>query len=421
VHTRICPRADCRAGPRHPVIDRDRMRRRRLSSPCHAGTLRSAYENVYITLMPARPRAPGRATILDVARRARVSPATVSRVMNDSARVSEAVTAAVLDAAARLDFRPNLVGRNLRAARTRNLGVVLPTLTHPVFAECLHGLEAAARAGEHAVMLATTGYDPAQEDGAIESLLRHRVDGLVLTVADAARSKLLDKLDREQVPYVLVYNQLGSRSARQRPTVSVDNRAAARQMVEHLIGLGHRRIAMVAGSFRQSDRARLRHRGYLDAMRAAGLTGGAGPRTAVHVDRRPPAAAGRPAAARTPDRAVLLERPAGDDGDARPAGARPARAARHRGRRLRRRAARIAAHAHAGHRGATDPADRRHRARPAARPDRRPALPGAGLAASHASTRRFDRGARRADVSPRCRLRPSSAFDRTTHSERGPR
>ena len=249
------------------------MRRRRLSSPCHAGTLRSAYENVYITLMPARPRAPGRATILDVARRARVSPATVSRVMNDSARVSEAVTAAVLDAAARLDFRPNLVGRNLRAARTRNLGVVLPTLTHPVFAECLHGLEAAARAGEHAVMLATTGYDPAQEDGAIESLLRHRVDGLVLTVADAARSKLLDKLDREQVPYVLVYNQLGSRSARQRPTVSVDNRAAARQMVEHLIGLGHRRIAMVAGSFRQSDRARLRHRGYLDAMRAAGLPG----------------------------------------------------------------------------------------------------------------------------------------------------
>ena len=223
--------------------------------------------------MPARPRAPGRATILDVARRARVSPATVSRVINESARVSEAVTAAVLDAAARLDFRPNLVGRNLRAARTRNLGVVLPTLTHPVFAECLQGLEAAARAGEHAVMLATTGYDPAQEDGAIESLLRHRVDGLVLTVADAARSKLLDKLDREQVPYVLVYNQLGSRSARLRPTVSVDNRAAARQMVEHLIGLGHRRIAMVAGSFRQSDRARLRHRGYLDAMRAAGLPG----------------------------------------------------------------------------------------------------------------------------------------------------
>lgn len=219
-----------------------------------------------------RRRPAGRATILDVARRARVSAATVSRVMNESAHVSDEVARAVLDAAARLDFRPNLLGRNLRASRTRNLGVLLPTLAHPVFAECVQALESAARASDHALMLATTGYDPAQEDGALELLLRHRVDGVVLTVADAARSRVLDKLDREGVPYVLVYNQLGRRSthAAARPTVSVDNRAAARQMVEHLIGLGHTRIAMVAGSFRQSDRTRLRHRGYVDALRAAG-------------------------------------------------------------------------------------------------------------------------------------------------------
>jgi len=219
----------------------------------------------------ARSRSVPRATIIDVAQRARVSAATVSRVLNESAPVSEAITRAVLDAAAKLDFRPNLLGRSLRSSKTRNLGVILPTLAHPVFAECLQGLETAARAGDHAVTLATTGYDPAQEDGAIEWLLRHRVDGLVMTVADAARSRALDKLDREGVSYVLVYNQLGRRAGNPRPTVSVDNRAAARQMVEHLIGLGHRRIAMVAGSFRQSDRTRLRHRGYLDALRAAGL------------------------------------------------------------------------------------------------------------------------------------------------------
>ncbi|MGH6623490.1 MAG: substrate-binding domain-containing protein [Burkholderiaceae bacterium] len=221
--------------------------------------------------MPRRQPAGARATILDVAQRARVSPATVSRVLNESARVSGEVTRAVLDAAAHLDFRPNLLGRHLRVSHTRALGVVLPTLTHPVFGECLQGIESAAHAGEHAVMLATTGYDPAQEDGAIERLLRHRVDGLVLTVADAARSRVLDKLDREGVPYVLVYNQLGPRSAKARATVSVDNRGAARQMVERLLGLGHRRIAMVAGSFRQSDRARLRYRGYVDALRGAGL------------------------------------------------------------------------------------------------------------------------------------------------------
>jgi DNA-binding LacI/PurR family transcriptional regulator len=209
---------------------------------------------------------------MDVAHQARVSAATVSRVMNESARVSEEMTRAVLKAAAALDFRPNFLGRSLRSNRTHKIGAVLPTLSHPVFAECLQALENAARSGDHAVVIATTGYDAGQEDCAIETLLRHRVDGLVLTVANAARSRALDKLDREQVPYVLAYNQLGAQAGRQRPTVSVDNRAAARQMVEHLIALGHRRIAMVAGSFRQSDRTRLRHRGYQDALRGAGLT-----------------------------------------------------------------------------------------------------------------------------------------------------
>ena len=231
--------------------------------------------------MPA-PRAAGRATILDVARRARVSAATVSRVLNASARVSEDVARAVLDAAANLEFRPNLLGRSLRASRSNSIGVVLPTLAHPVFADCLQGLEQAARAADHAVLLATTGYDPAQEDGAIERLLRQRVDGLVLTVADAARSRVLDKLDNERVPYVLVYNELGRRSRKARPTVSVDNRAAARQMVEHLLSLGapphrHGRGQLSPVGPRAAAPSRL-------CRRAAGCgpRGAAAARTAVH-------------------------------------------------------------------------------------------------------------------------------------------
>lgn len=218
------------------------------------------------------PSRPARATVHDVARQAGVSPATVSRVLNGTVHVLPQTVAAVRQAARDLDFRPNLLGRQLRAQRTHNLGVVLPTLAHPVFAECLQELTAVARTKEHGVVPVATGYDAAQEDGAVEFLLRQRVDALVLTVADAARSRVLDKLDREQVPYVLVYNQLAPRRPDAvRPTVSVDNRAAARDAVAHLIALGHRRIAMVAGRFRQSDRARLRWRGYADAMRAAGL------------------------------------------------------------------------------------------------------------------------------------------------------
>ncbi len=209
-----------------------------------------------------------RSTIHDVARRARVSAATVSRVLNRSALVSEATAGRVGRAVQALGYRPNLAGRSLRATRTRSLGVVVPTLTNPVFAECLAAIEAAARAHGNSVSLATTEYRAEAEADAVEALLRQRVDGLVLTVADAADNRVLDQLDRDRVPYVLAFNQLPRAD---RPTVSVDNRAAARAMVQHLIGLGHRAIRMVTGRFRQSDRARLRYRGYCDALRAAGL------------------------------------------------------------------------------------------------------------------------------------------------------
>lgn len=207
-------------------------------------------------------------TIGDVARRAGVSAATVSRVLNDSAVVSPEAAVRVRRAVRDLDFRPSLAGRSLRAARTRSLGVVVPTLANPVFAECLAGVENAARAQRHTLSLVTTDYKAAAEADAVESLLRQRVDGLVLTVTDAARNRVLDRLDRERLPYALVFNQLVRAD---RLTVSVDNRAAAREVVGRLVAQGHRAIRMVTGQFRQSDRARLRYRGYFDALQAAGL------------------------------------------------------------------------------------------------------------------------------------------------------
>ncbi|MCA3243433.1 MAG: LacI family DNA-binding transcriptional regulator [Rubrivivax sp.] len=211
-------------------------------------------------------------TLHDVAQRAGVSVATVSRVFNHATVVSAQTAQQVREAADALGFRLNPMGRALRAGRTRAIGVMLPTLVHPVFAHCLDAIESAARAAQLSVSFAATGYDAGNEEQASELLLQQRVDGLLLTVADAARSRVLDKLDHEGKPYVLLYNQPGARGrASQRPSVSVDNRLAARQMVSHLLQAGHRRICMVAGSFRQSDRARLRFKGYVDAMTQHGL------------------------------------------------------------------------------------------------------------------------------------------------------
>ena len=208
------------------------------------------------------------ATIKHVASRAKVSLATVSRALNETGLVAEGTAQQVMKAARELGFRPNHVGRNLRINRTRTIGIMLPTFGNMVFAECLQGVEAAGRERQYAITVATTGYRPENEDGVSEFLLRHRVDGLILTVANGSRNRALDKLDREGIPYVLAYNQL-TRAGR--PTVSVDNRAAARQAIEYLLSLGHKRIRMLSGSFKDSDRARLRYNGYADAMRAAGL------------------------------------------------------------------------------------------------------------------------------------------------------
>ncbi|UDM53934.1 substrate-binding domain-containing protein [Cupriavidus sp. MP-37] len=217
-----------------------------------------------------RPDTAGGATLIDVAQAARVSLATASRVFSSPHLVRDSTAQRVREAARRLSFRPNLLGSKLRAQQTRMIGVMLPTLENAVFAECWHGIEEAALAGGYSLMLVTSGYDPARERERMEYLLRHRVDGMVLTVADAARSTVLDQLDGEDVPYVLAYNQAGPRGRRH--SVSVDNRRSACAGVEALIAAGHCRIAVVSGAFVASDRARQRFAGYQDAMRAHGLT-----------------------------------------------------------------------------------------------------------------------------------------------------
>jgi DNA-binding LacI/PurR family transcriptional regulator len=217
-------------------------------------------------------------SIKQVALQAGVSTATVSRLINNPASVSSDTADKINQVIADLGFRPNFTGRNLRAGRSRTVGVVVPTLSNTVFAQCLQGIELAARALDYSVMFTATEYQQQDEAAAVELLLSHRVDGVILTVADASASTTLDVLDRERIPYVLTYNQPSSSA---RLSVSVDNRAAAHDAVAYLIALGHRQIQMLSGHFHASDRAVQRYHGYLDAMQAHGLT----PMTPIEVAR----------------------------------------------------------------------------------------------------------------------------------------
>lgn len=207
-------------------------------------------------------------TIRDVAAEAGVSIATVSRVLSGGAPAAPETIDRVRAAVARLGFRANRTGRELRAGVSRTVGVLVPSLANPVFAESVAGIQDAAREAGWSVLITSSDYDVGREARAIDDLLSHRVGGLLLTVADADRSPTLDTLDREQVPYVLVYNQ-PRRS--DRATVTIDNIAAACAATRALIATGHRRLAMVAGRFAASDRSARRHDGFRQALAAAGL------------------------------------------------------------------------------------------------------------------------------------------------------
>ncbi len=205
-------------------------------------------------------------TISDVSAVAGVSPATVSRVFNAPQTVRQHLRERVEATALALGYRPNSSARSLRTQRTQALGVVLPTLLNPVFAECLQGIAQAATAGGYSIVPSTTDYELAHEARAADLLLARGVDALILCVANAARSEVLARLQAANAPYVLAYN----RHARH-PCVSVDGQAAVRALVARLHALGHRRMLMVSGSRARSDRALQRHRGYVAGMRAAGL------------------------------------------------------------------------------------------------------------------------------------------------------
>lgn len=204
--------------------------------------------------------------IQEVARRAGVSSATVSRVFNLPDKVTEETRQRVQHVAKSMGYLPNASARTLRTQRSRVLGVVLPTLLNPVFAECLDGIATSATAAGYAILPITTDYEIAREDHAVNLLLAGNVDGMILVVSNPATSRALKRLKAASLPYALAYNRHAAH-----PCVSVDSQAAVVALVAHLAQLGHSRITLVSGQLAASDRAQQRSIGFQKGMQAAGL------------------------------------------------------------------------------------------------------------------------------------------------------
>ena len=203
-------------------------------------------------------------TIKDVARRANVSVATVSRALNGHQNVAEGVRKRVVEVAEELRYSPHHAARSLSSRRTQTIGVVLPDLYGEFFSELMRGIDQVARErGLHLLVSSYHGHP--QEQGVALRAMRGRVDGLLVMspFADAAESLAQDL--PPTLPAVVMNSPLAGEG---RATVGVDNHGGAVAMMRHLIAGGYRRIAFIAGPDNNFD-ARERLRGYHDALAEA--------------------------------------------------------------------------------------------------------------------------------------------------------
>ena len=207
-------------------------------------------------------------TIKDVAARAGVSFTTVSHVLNGTRRVSEESRRRVERAVAELGYVPSALARSLKTSETHVLGVLVPNITNPFFAELMRGVEDAARGQGDSVFLCNCDDDPARQLGYVQRLLARRVDGLLLANSAAEASTVSGALKQTPVPTVVVDRAVAGLDA---DLVRVDNTGGARLATEHLLGLGHRRIACLAGPL-AFEVSRARVAGWREALAAAGIT-----------------------------------------------------------------------------------------------------------------------------------------------------
>lgn len=206
-------------------------------------------------------------TLDDVARRAQVSTATVSRCLNSPQRVNPETRARILTIVDELGYTPHFGAKALASNRTNTIGVVIPTMESAIFALGLQALQDELSSSGVTLLVATSHYDPTREAEQIRALLGRGVDGLAL-IGEARPEATYRLLEERRVPFVLLWtHQPGC----PHHCIGFDNRTAARHMAELVLGTGHRKIAMIAGVTASNDRAAQRIAGVRDALLAAGI------------------------------------------------------------------------------------------------------------------------------------------------------
>jgi LacI family transcriptional regulator len=214
------------------------------------------------------PGVPERATLRDVARIAGVHPGTVSRALNPAteALVRDETVRRVRQVAEELGYRPNPLARGLKTNRSYTIGVIVPDIQNPLFPPIIRGLDDRLGQAGYTPLIANTDNDPARERVDFDAMRTRAVDGFITATARLDH-ELLDEIAGVGVPLVLVNRRVEDGSL---PSATADDRAGVRLAVEHLIELGHTRIAHLGGP-QEVSTGHQRCEGFREAMEAAGL------------------------------------------------------------------------------------------------------------------------------------------------------
>ena len=206
-------------------------------------------------------------TLDDVAKEADVSAATVSRALNNPDKVSEIKLKRIMSAVERLGYTPNFGARFMAAKRTYTIGAIIPTMENAIFARGIQAFQEQLRSKGYTLLVSSSAYDPEIEAEQIRALASRGADGILL-IGYWRDQSVYEFLQQRRIPVLLAWAFAANNAL---PAIGFDNRASMYRLCDHVLSLGHRKVAVISGVVEGNDRAANRLKGILERLKYEGL------------------------------------------------------------------------------------------------------------------------------------------------------
>lgn len=207
-------------------------------------------------------KSPSRVNVIDVAKAAGVSVATVSRSFNLPHHVRDDVREKVLEVARKMGYTPNSAAKALRSRKTNVIGAIIPTLDHAIYAKMINSFQAKLAQYGYVVHVLSCGFDSRTIYEKVRLLVERGAEGL-LVVGDIADPELTKYLKEYRMPVICTYSYF---EGKEFPFIGFDNYIATQQLVQYLHGLGHRHMAMLTGPIQGNDRQQARVKAFVETL-----------------------------------------------------------------------------------------------------------------------------------------------------------